>query len=101
MLGYGSWKQIASGNLVSAKDFVSAIENFIPHTVFDPLVKYNLKASLWECFPEKITKKKKEMLEMIQENPSKYLWSEKDKLVAGFGTIQKEKKNTRRRRHSL
>ena len=87
-----SWKQTASGNGVSTKDVVSAKDYFV-HSVFDPLFKYNLKAKLWVCFPEEITKKNKELLEMIHENPSKYLWSEKDMVFAGFGKIQKREKN--------
>ena len=50
-----SWKQTASGNDVSAKDnAVSAKDNYLLHAVFDPLFKYNLKASLWECFSDGI-----------------------------------------------
>ena len=83
-----SWKQTAS-------------DNFLPNLVFDPIFNFNPISELWECFPEEITKKNKELLEMIHENPSKYLWSEKDMDVAGFGKMQKREEKYKKEGDSL
>ena len=39
---------------------------------FNPMFMRNERSKLWECFPEKITKKNRNILEMINKNPSEH-----------------------------
>ena len=94
-------KQDSFKDTIPARAVFSYGYNFLPHMVFDPLLKYNHESDLWECFPEETTKKNKELLEMILENPSKYLWSEKEKKTLNFDKMQKREEKYKEEGDSL
>ena len=65
------------------------------------MFKYNAGSELWECFPGEATQRNKDLLEMILENPSKYLWSEKEKKSLNLDKMQKREERFKEKGDSL